>query len=184
MQCGLTVIPCQCWNCNGLSPRLRVQGVETLKRFIIEKSPDVFFLSEVRLPAAHNAGSQKPSTDTIFYRHRIRDSGPSSTTKTDHDLVIQLLKCKEVSHYKEYFSLANTKYAGTAMLLNTKTTKLPTSVRFNMSTVDVKGSVHDPNGRVIVVKFPQFSILHTYVRSTLFPCIVQHNFNLRLLSVH
>lgn len=49
------------------------------------------------------------------------------------------------------------------MLLNTDTTALPVSVRYNVQTMDVKKTVHDEQGRVIVAKFEQFSILHTYV---------------------
>lgn len=160
MQHLLTISLWQCWNCNGLSPRLRASnGVDTLRKFIADKSPDVLFLSEVRLPAAHNAAPKKPSADTIFHRSQIRGSDASSIA--DLDLVNQLLKSAECVDYKAYFSLANTKYAGTAMLLNTRTTELPLSVRFNLHTMDVKGSVHDSDGRVIVAKFRQFSILHT-----------------------
>lgn len=73
----------------------------------------------------------------------------------------QLLHSPECEHYKVYFSLADTKYAGTAMFVNTETTALPTSIRFNLKTLDVKRTVHDTDGRVIFAKFPGFSILHT-----------------------
>lgn len=133
--------------------------VASLKAFLIDTKPDILFLSEVRLPAAHNAGLRKPSAMTTWYRSRIRDSDP--TSNADFVMVNQFLRTEECAHYKSYFSLADTKYAGTAMLVNSHTTALPLSVRFNVQTMDVKRSVHDPQGRVIVAKFQSFSILHT-----------------------
>lgn len=151
----------QCWNCNGLSVRVRNEtNLNSIRSFLRTKQPDIFFLSEVRLPAAHNAGSRKPCpSSTTFYRGRIRHSDNNSTT--DFVAVQKLLTCEDCLHYKAYFSLANTKYAGTAMLVNTKTTQLPTSVRYNLQKLDVKKTVHDTDGRVIFAKFPAFSILHT-----------------------
>lgn len=134
-------------------------NMNSIRSFLRTKQPDIFFLSEVRLPAAHNAGSRKPSPSTTFYRGRIRDSDNNSTT--DYIAVQKLLTCADCAHYKVYFSLANIKYAGTAMLVNTKTTQLPTSVRYNLQKLDVKKTVHDTDGRVIFAKFPAFSILHT-----------------------
>lgn len=150
----------QCWNCNGLSVRLRCEADNAaLRAFLKTEKPDIFFLSEVRLPAAHNAGIGKPSATTIMYRSRIRNSDTAS--RTDFGLVDKFLNCAECSHYKSYFTLADSKYAGTAMFVNTKTTALPTSVRFNLLGLDVKRTVHDPHGRVIYAKFKDFSILHT-----------------------
>lgn len=150
----------QCWNCNGLSARLRsASDTAAIKRFLVEQAPDVLFLSEVRLPAAHNAGNRKPSQLTAWFRSRVRDSDPASSN--DFALLVTFLRAPECRHYRIWYSLADHKYSGTAMLLNTLTTAPPSSIRFNMDTLDVKRSVHHPQGRVIFAKFASFSILHT-----------------------
>lgn len=102
----------------------------------------------------------------------MRDSDKKSLE--DMASVNAFLRSKELAMYKPYFSLADTKYAGTAMLLNTETTASPLSIRYNLERMDVKGSVHDGDGRVIVAKFNDFSILHTYVALTFFSqCVVR-----------
>lgn len=123
--------------------------------------PDVIFLSEVRVSAASNNSDGKPGPHTKFFRSRMRDNDKKALE--DVVLVRSFLSSEEFSKYKLYLSLANTKYAGTAMLLNTRTTGMPISVRYNLDKMNVKGSIHDSDGRVIVAKFEGFSILHTYV---------------------
>lgn len=121
------------------------------------------FLSEVRVGCANNcAPSSKPGLHTKRFRSRMRESDK----KTIHDaaLVRSLLSTQQLAGYKVYFSLADTKYAGTAMLLNTKTTQLPISVRYNLQPPStVKPFVHHSDGRIIIAKFADFSILHTCV---------------------
>lgn len=121
--------------------------------------PDVIFLSEVRLPAANNCPKGKPGPHTKWYRSRVRDSEKKALE--DLSLVNRFLFSKPMSKYKVYFSLADTKYAGTAMLLNTATMRAPLGIRYNLEGKDVKSSVHDPDGRVIVVRFEDFTVLHT-----------------------
>jgi len=142
-----------------LTSRLRAHDDNAMKAFIQEHKPDVMFVSEVRVAAANNCTSGKPGPDTKWFRSRMRDTDKKAVE--DITLVNKFICSKELSRYKTFFSLADTKYAGTVMLVNTDTVRLPTSVRYNLERMDVKGSVHDPDGRVIVAKFETFSILHT-----------------------
>lgn len=113
------------------------------------------------MSAANNCSGGKPGPNTKWYRSRMRDSDKKALE--DIKLVNSLLSSKEFSDYKSYLSLADTKYAGTAMLLNTANVRKPISVRYNIDGNDVKASVHDPEGRIILAKFENISILHTYV---------------------
>lgn len=119
----------------------------------------------MRLAAANNSSNGKPGANTKWYRSRFKESDKKSME--DAILVRNFFNSPEFVDYKVYYSLADTKYAGTAMLLNTLTTRPPKSVRYNIGRLDVKGSVHDPDGRIIVAKFADFSILHT--------CVVFHS---------
>ena len=123
------------------------------------------FLSEVRIAAANNSVG-KPGPHTTWFRSKMKESDKKSTD--DANLVRSFFDSPEFSSYRLYLSLADIKYAGTAMLLNTETTQLPKSVRYNLEQVGKKGSIHDHDGRVIVAKFGDFSILHTYVSHPLF----------------
>lgn len=116
----------------------------------------------MRLPAANNCGSGKAGPLAKWYRSRIRDNDRKSAD--DSKLFHSYFRNPEFANYEIYLSLANTKYSGTAMLLNTRTTKPPKSIRYNLDKMSVKGNVHDNEGRVIVAKFETFSILHTYVQ--------------------
>lgn len=129
-----------------------------IKDFVVKHAPDIMFFSEVRIAAANNA-TGKPGPHTTWYRSKMKEADKKSTA--DAILVRSFFDSPEFASYKVYFSLADIKYAGTAMLLNTATTQLPKSVRYNLEQVGKKGSIHDPDGRVIVAKFGDFSILHT-----------------------
>lgn len=47
------------------------------------------------------------------------------------------------------------------MLVNSARVMKPKAVRYNID-LDADPTQHDPNGRVIMLCFEQFSILHTY----------------------
>lgn len=134
--------------------------------FLVNHKPDVMFLSEVRLPAASSKVSGSPAVNTKRIRSQIRDNDKKSAE--DASLVRLLMSSEELSPYKLFLSLSDTKYSGTAMLLNTKTTNAPLSVRYNLELPQVRGSLHHSDGRVIYAKFKHFSILHTYVSSLSF----------------
>lgn len=140
-----------------MTARVRGKNGKEIQEFLAKYEPDVMFLSEVRMAAANNARG-KPGPNTKFYRSRMEDDGKKAAE--DANGVRALLRTKEFAPYKTYFSLADTKYAGTAILLRIEQLKEPESVRFKF---DDKDDEHDKEGRVNVVEYDEFVILHTYV---------------------
>lgn len=108
--------------------------------------------------AANNSSSGKPGPNTKWFRSRMKDSDKKSLV--DVKQINELIFSKQLRHYTPYFSLADTKYSGTAMFVNTKRLKIP-KVRYNLHTKDLKASIHNPEGRVIYARFQDFAILHT-----------------------
>lgn len=149
----------QAWNCNGLTARIRAGDSGEFKKFIKDTKPDIVFLSEVRVAAANNAASRKPGPNTHFYRNRMKDNDKKSGE--DAGGVNELLRCDELSPFVAYFSLANTKYAGTALLIRKESVKKPLSIRYNLDGEETDAKVHDGDGRVIYAEFSGFSLLHT-----------------------
>lgn len=150
------------WNCNGLTPRLRSEpDTRQIREFVKKFKPDVMFLSEVRVSAAIKIVNGENGRQTKRIRSQMRDNDRQSSRDTS--LVHSLMSSSELRSYKPYLSLADTKYAGTAMLHNTETTVKPKKVRYNLERPCVNGSNHNPDGRVIYAVFDGFSILHTYV---------------------
>lgn len=149
----------QAWNCNGLTSRLRGPDGPDIKSYVATHMPDIIFLSEVRVSAANNSACNKPGPHTKWFRSRMRDSDKKA--REDVGLVNALLFSKELKCYKVYLSLADSKYAGTAMLVNMHSVRLPTLVRYNLEGNGVKAAVHDAEGRVIYARFGSFSVLHT-----------------------
>jgi len=146
------------WNCNGLTARIRHGDTDAFRAYIHAEKPDVIFLSETRIAAATNSRG-KPGPHTQFYRGKMKDSDKKS--EEDANGVRKFLRSEELLPYKVYWSLANTKYAGTAMLLRTENISPPKCVKYSISRED--GGEHDSDGRIILVEFEQFSLLHTYV---------------------
>lgn len=150
------------WNCNGLTPRLRSESdTRQIREFIKEHNPDVMFLSEVRISAATKFVNGENGRQRKRIRSQMRDNDTQSFR--DCSLVHSLMGSPELRSYKLYLSLADRKYAGTAMLHNRETTVKPKKVRYNLGRQNIKGSYHNPDGRVIYAVFDSFSILHTYV---------------------
>lgn len=133
--------------------------------------PDVLFLSEVRVAAANDAASRKPGPQTKWFRNRLKDNDKKSGE--DAGGVHALLRSDAFSPFKTYFSLANSKYAGTAVLLREDVVQKPLFIRYNLDDEETDARVHDTDGRVIFVKFPGFALLHTYVFAAPFLATVE-----------
>lgn len=130
-----------------------------MKKFVESKAPDVIFLSEVRVAAANNSASMKSGPNTKWFRNRMKENDKKS--REDAAGVRSFLKTNAMAPFRAYFSLANSKYAGTAVLIRKHAVQKPSSIRYNLENDNVDDSVHDSDGRVIFVSFPTFSILHT-----------------------
>ncbi len=151
----------QAWNCNGLTARIRAGDTEEFKKFTEEEKPDVLFLSEVRVAAANNAASRKPGPHTKWFRNRMRDNDKKSGE--DAVGVNSLLRSDEFSSFKTYFSLANSKYAGTALLIRKDAVQKPRFIRYNLDDEDVNADLHDCDGRVILLDCWIFYITHVSI---------------------
>ncbi|CAN8067120.1 unnamed protein product [Agarophyton chilense] len=147
------------WNCNGLTPRLRSESdVQAFRDFLVKYTPDVIFLSEVRISAAFKSASGKANSQAERLRSKMRQEDRKSCA--DASLVHSLMSTPELQSYKLHLSLADTKYSGTAMLWNKNTISGPKVVRYHLGRE--KSKRHHPEGRVIYAKFEHFSVLHTY----------------------
>lgn len=143
-----------------MTARIRSGDGDKIKAFVESVKPDLIFLSEVRVAAANNASSRKPGPNTKWYRGQMKDNDKKS--KEDAVGVNSLLRSDQLALYKKYFSLANAKYAGTALLIRQDKLQKPLFCRFNLDVDDeTEANVHDSDGRVIFVGFNGFSILHT-----------------------
>jgi exonuclease III len=132
------------WNCNGLPVRLsKTDDRCKLLSFMREHKPDVLCLSEVRA-AALTDGAQ----------HLRGQFGTSKNGAADKAAVDKLMSESAFAGYKAYFSLADSKYAGSAVLLNRAELDRPVSVHFNLNydELSVSAKQHDENGRIIVVE--------------------------------
>ncbi|CAN0040772.1 unnamed protein product, partial [Phaeothamnion confervicola] len=100
------------WNANGLTSRLTGEPTAFLE-FMREHEPDVLCIQEVRLPAH---GPPKSTRGDGAPRNRGTVKAGTKTERADSDLLTRYLN--RLSDYEPVFSLADTKYAGTAMLIS------------------------------------------------------------------
>ncbi|CAI5965884.1 unnamed protein product [Closterium sp. NIES-64] len=92
------------WNANSFLLRLRHNRAE-LVGFICKHSPDVIAIQEVRMPAAGRKGGPLNQSE-------LKDDTKQAREERQHALA-----SPPFSLYRVWWSLAPTKYAGTAMLL-------------------------------------------------------------------
>lgn len=148
------------WNCNGLTVRLSSPDDATaLRKFVEDRQPDVFCLSEVRLPAQCLSSNAKRGDGLPRTRSKIAQGNKKQ--QADKGLVDKLLSAPVFSCYKPYFSLADYKYAGTAIFIKQSVVLKPSVVRYNLDT-DTPAEKHDDEGRVIYMEWDSIAVLHTY----------------------
>ncbi|TVU51700.1 hypothetical protein EJB05_03141 [Eragrostis curvula] len=127
------------WNANSLLLRMKSDW-PSFTQFVSRLDPDVICVQEVRMPAAGSKGAPKnPSElkdDTAH--HGMKSSPP-------------------FKDYRVWWSLSDSKYAGTAMFIKKKFE--PKKVSFNL---DRTSSKHESDGRVIIAEFESFLLLNTY----------------------
>jgi len=151
------------WNANSLLSRVDSNRDE-LRAFIEKTSPDVLFVSEVRMPAAGPPGSKvgdgKPRTHGTLSRATTALAEEAERVKTF---------CSQLG-YRTYWSLAEKKYAGCALLV--KRSCVQPTLRFNLEEEqperqpggqEAPPEQHDREGRVILASFGSFDFLGTYV---------------------
>lgn len=132
------------WNCNGLPVRLTAGDKPEILTFLAEHAPDVFCLGEVRAAAACGTPGARKGDGAPRDHGRIGATG--ETQRKDKQVLDAFLE--EVREdYCAYYSLAEYKYAGTAVLVRKSAVCKPKSVRYN-ADLEAEDKVHHPEGRV------------------------------------
>eukprot|EP00041_Stephanoeca_diplocostata_P016596 m.327667 g.327667 ORF g.327667 m.327667 type:complete len:565 (-) comp20420_c0_seq3:188-1882(-) len=154
------------WNVNGLKGRIESNS-RAIKDFLDNNCVDVLFLSEVRAKASKH--SQAKLSDGM------KLNSPEAKEKRLIESALERGGCFE--GYRAWFSLAQKKYAGTAMLVR-RGTHMPISVEYDLPSLNSESStsgsgamhtnvapkkkVHNPEGRIILAEWADMFILHTY----------------------
>ncbi|KAI5665007.1 hypothetical protein M9H77_24330 [Catharanthus roseus] len=136
------------WNANSFLLRIKNNWSEFTK-FVENLDPDVIAIQEVRMPAAGAKGAPKNPRE-------LKDDTNSS--REEKQVVMRALSSPPFRNYNVWWSLSDSKYAGTALLI--KKCFQPQKVCFSL---DLKGTKHEPDGRVIIAEFESLRILNTYV---------------------
>ncbi|KAJ0049110.1 hypothetical protein Pint_15611 [Pistacia integerrima] len=104
--------------------------------------------TEVRMPAAGSKDSPKNPGE-------LKDD--TKPSREEKQILIRALSSPPFGNYQIWWSLADSKYAGTALLV--KKCFQPKIVSFSL---DKAASKHEPDGRVILAEFENFRLLNTY----------------------
>ncbi|KAL2243001.1 UNVERIFIED_CONTAM: DNA-(apurinic or apyrimidinic site) lyase [Sesamum indicum] len=136
------------WNANSFLLRIKNNWTE-FSKFVESLDPDVIAIQEVRMPAAGSKGASKNPRE-------LKDD--TSSSREEKQVVMRALSTAPFKNYNVWWSLSDSKYAGTALLI--KNCFQPKKVSFSL---DQTGSKHEPDGRVIFAEFESFRLLNTYV---------------------
>ncbi|KAK1290744.1 Apurinic endonuclease-redox protein [Acorus calamus] len=136
------------WNANSLLLRVKNNWPE-FSSFVRSLDPDVIAIQEVRMPAAGSKGAPKNPGE-------IKDD--TNLSRGEKQTLMRALSSPPFEGYRVWWSLSDTKYGGTALLV--KKHMQPLKVYFNL---DRKASKHEADGRVILAEFDSFYLLNTYV---------------------
>ncbi|KAF2907408.1 hypothetical protein DAI22_12g095300 [Oryza sativa Japonica Group] len=135
------------WNANSLLLRMKSDW-PAFCQFVSRVDPDVICVQEVRMPAAGSKGAPKNPG-------QLKDD--TSSSRDEKQVVLRALSSPPFKDYRVWWSLSDSKYAGTAMIIKKKFE--PKKVSFNL---DRTSSKHEPDGRVIIAEFESFLLLNTY----------------------
>ncbi|KAL5544011.1 hypothetical protein UlMin_007795 [Ulmus minor] len=135
------------WNANSFLLRVKNDWSEFTK-LVTSFDPDVIAIQEVRMPAAGSKGAAKNPGE-------LKDD--TSSSREEKQIMMRALSSPPFRDYLVWWSLSESKYAGTALLV--KKCCQPKSVFFNL---DKKASKHETDGRVILAEFETFRLLNTY----------------------
>uniref|UniRef100_A0A3Q7FPL0 Endonuclease/exonuclease/phosphatase domain-containing protein n=1 Tax=Solanum lycopersicum TaxID=4081 RepID=A0A3Q7FPL0_SOLLC len=114
------------WNANSLLLRIKNNWTEFTK-FIENLDPDVIAIQEVRMPAAGSKGAPKNPRE-------LKDD--TSASREEKLVVTRALSSPPFKNYNVWWSLSDSKYAGTALFI--KKCFQPKKVSFSL---DAKGAI-------------------------------------------
>ncbi|EZG73009.1 endonuclease [Gregarina niphandrodes] len=129
---------------------------ESFSEWVETQTPDVICLQEVKL-AAYGSISSVKGDGKPRDRGKIKDNTKSAIP--DADIVRQKLQRKPFSQYQQFWSLSDWRYSGVLVLVRKPIKVLKT--RFNLDP-DRPASEHHPDGRVVVLQFPNVDFVGTY----------------------
>ncbi|GMY15018.1 DNA-(apurinic or apyrimidinic site) lyase [Fagus crenata] len=135
------------WNANSFLLRVKNNWPE-FTNFVTTFDPDVIAIQEVRMPAAGSKGAPKNPGE-------LKDD--TSSSREEKQILMRALSSPPFANYRVWWSLADSKYAGTALFV--KKCFQPKKVFFNLDRI---ASKHEPDGRVILAEFDTFQLLNTY----------------------
>ncbi|XP_066330507.1 DNA-(apurinic or apyrimidinic site) endonuclease-like [Miscanthus floridulus] len=135
------------WNANSLLLRMKSDW-PAFSQLVARLDPDVICVQEVRMPAAGSKGAPKNPSE-------LKDD--TSSSRDEKQVVLRALSTSPFKDYRVWWSLSDSKYAGTAMFIKKKFE--PKKVSFNL---DRTSSKHENDGRVIIAEFESFLLLNTY----------------------
>ncbi|KAK3005722.1 hypothetical protein RJ639_016707 [Escallonia herrerae] len=135
------------WNANSFLLRVKNNWPEFTK-LVETLDPDVIAIQEVRIPAAGAKGAPKNPKE-------LKDDTNSS--REEKQTMIRAISNPPLRNYDVWWSLSESKYAGTALFI--KKCCPPKKVSLSL---DRTASKHEPDGRVILAEFESFRLLNTY----------------------
>ncbi|KAF6157558.1 hypothetical protein GIB67_004496 [Kingdonia uniflora] len=150
------------WNANSFLLRVKNNWPEFTK--LVETfDPDVIGIQEVRMPAAGSKGAPKNPRE-------LKDD--TSSSREEKQILMRAISSPQFRKYNVWWSLADSKYAGTALFV--KKCFEPKKVSFSLDKTgnlalsdkilnELLASKHEPDGRVILAEFESFRLLNTYV---------------------
>ncbi|VAH93833.1 unnamed protein product [Triticum turgidum subsp. durum] len=108
------------WNANSLLLRMKSDW-PAFCQFVARLDPDVICVQEVRMPAAGSKGAPKNPSE-------LKDDTTSS--REEKQTVLRALSSSPFKDYRVWWSLSDSKYAGTAVFMKKKFE--PKKVSFNL----------------------------------------------------
>lgn len=139
------------WNTNSFLLRLKTNREEFFS-VLRSLDPDVIAIQEVRIPAAGRKGEPRNPSE-------IKDD--TSSAREEKQIMMRALSMSPLSDYGVWWSLGDSKYGGTALLV--KHSCSPLSISYSLDHSDGSKAKHEADGRVILAEFHSFRLLNTYV---------------------
>ncbi|GAB2269729.1 DNA-(apurinic or apyrimidinic site) endonuclease [Dionaea muscipula] len=136
------------WNANSLLLRVKNNWPE-FSKFVTGLDPDIIAIQEVRMPAAGSKDAPKNP-------EQLKDD--TGASRVEKQTLLRALSNPPFGNYQVWWSLSDSKYAGTALLV--KKCFQPEKISFSLDRTDKK---HEPDGRFILAEFESFRFLNTYV---------------------
>ncbi|XP_021762044.1 DNA-(apurinic or apyrimidinic site) lyase-like [Chenopodium quinoa] len=136
------------WNANSLLLRAKNNWSE-FSKLVSSLDPDIIAIQEVRMPAAGSKGASKNQGE-------LKDD--TNASREEKKVLMRALSSPPFGNYRVWWSLADSKYAGTALLV--KKCFKPKKISFSL---DPSVKKHESDGRLILAEFESLRFINTYV---------------------